>query len=78
MKHATKDMAVTAKEMLEKQVFTPVPQWLKSIDLDYDDHGWYLTTKIKNRQDYTSANVNIPTIIDVNGFKLKNCIMVLG
>lgn len=78
MKHATKDMAVAAKELLVQQTFTPTPDWLKSIELDYDDHGWYLTTKIKNRQEYIAANVKIPTIIDVNGFKLKNCIMVLG
>lgn len=78
MKHATKDMATEAKEILVKQVFTPAPEWLKSVELDYDDHGWYLTTKIKNRQEYTASNVKVPTIVDVNGFKLKNCIMMLG
>lgn len=78
MKHATKDMAVAAKELLFKNVFTPVPQWLKSVEVEFDDHGWFLTTKIKNRQDYVSSNVKIPTTIDINGFLLKNCIMILG
>lgn len=77
MKHATKDMAEAAKGILEQQ-FTPQPQWLKSIEISFDDHGWYTTTRIKSRQDYVSANVKVPTIIDVNGFKLKNCIMILG
>lgn len=78
MKHATKDMAAEAKDILVKQVFTPTPAWLKSIELDYDDHGWYLTTKVKNKQDYIASNVKIPSVINVNGFNLKNCIMLLG
>ena len=77
MKHATKDMAVTAKELLEKQ-FSTVPSWIKSIEIEYDDHGWFLTTKIKNRQEYTASNVKLPSTIEVNGFKLKNCILILG
>ena len=77
MKHATKDMAVTAKGLLEKQ-FSPVPSWIKSIDVDYDDHGYYVTTKIKSRQEYTASNVKLPSTIEVNGFKFKNCILVLG
>jgi len=78
MKHATKDMAIEAKSVLVKQLFTPMPIWLKSVDVDYDDHGWYLTTKIKNKQEYYASNVKIPSVININGFNLKNCIMLLG
>lgn len=77
MKHASKDMATTAREILEKQI-APAPLWIKSIEIEYDDHGWFLTTKITNRQEYAASNVKLPSTIDVNGFKLKNCILVLG
>lgn len=74
MKHATKDMAITAKSILEKQ-FEPKPKWLKSVEIDFDDHGYFLTTKV-HRQDYVSYS--LPSTIDVNGFKLKNCVLLLG
>jgi len=77
MKHATKDMAIAAKETLEKQI-SPLPLWIKSIELDCDDHGWFLSTKVKNKTDYIASNIKIPSTIDVNGFKLKNCFLILG
>ncbi len=77
MKHASKDMAEVAKGILEKQIF-PKPAWIKSIELESDDHGWFITTKVKSRQDYIASNLKIPSTIDVNGFKLKNCILILG
>lgn len=77
MKHATKEIAEAAKEILVKNTFTPTPAWVKSINVDYDDHGYYLTTKVK-KEEYIASNCKIPTTIDVNGFLLKNCIMLLG
>jgi hypothetical protein len=77
MKHATKEMAVEAKLVLEKQLI-PRPKWIKSIEIESDSHGYFITTKIKNKQEYKDSNVKIPAIININGFKLKNCIMLLG
>ena len=77
MKHATKDMARVAKELLEKQI-GPTPKWVKSIEIEYDDHGYFLTTKVKSKQEYAASGIKIPSTLEVNGFKLKNCILLLG
>lgn len=78
-KFATKEMAQEAKKILESQLFTPnQPSWLKSIELDYDDHGFYLTTKIRDKQAYSTSAVKIPSVINIDGFNLKNCILLLG
>lgn len=78
MKHANKDMALKAKTLLEAQVFTPKPDWLKSVEIDNDDHGWFIATKVKNRQSYLQSNVKIPSVINVDGFNVKNCVLILG
>jgi len=70
-------MAEAAKIYLEQKIF-PLPDWIKSIEISYDDHGWYLTTKINDRKKYVESGINIQSTIEINGFKLKNCIVVLG
>ncbi len=78
-KFATKDMAEEAKRILEQQLYTPnQPKWLKSIELETDDHGYYLAIKIKNKQEYSESAIQIPSVINVDGFNLKNCILLLG
>lgn len=75
-KFATKEIALEAKSILEKQLSNPA--WLKVIEIDSDDHGSYLTTKIKDRSGYYSSGVKIPATIEVGSCSLKNCIMILG
>lgn len=78
-KFASKEMALEAKKLLETILSIPnLPNWIKAIELDTDDHGYFLTTKINNRQDYISSNIKIPSTINVGSFNLKNCILVLG
>lgn len=75
-KFASKDMALRGKTELEAKVGKA--SWFKRIELDADDHGYYLNLKITSMNDVCSANDTIPSTITVDGFNLKICIFSLG
>lgn len=75
-KFATEEMAVEAKSVIDKLL--DGQNWVRDVILEYDDHGYYITTKIKSRADYEASGIKVPSVVNIEGFNLKNCIMILG
>lgn len=74
-KFATKEMAEKAKLSLE-QCGLAIPNVM--IKVEYDDHGYFLETRIKGKEEFKKLGVDVPMIVDVDGFALKNCVIYIG
>lgn len=57
----TKEAATEALETLSEQFEGAL--WLKSLELDTDDHGWCITIKVKSREQLKESGIILPRVV---------------